>query len=165
LSCRPANRLSPPAEAGLDGGRDRRPAPVSRRAGGQRPAQNFATNGDGRPVEELQFQNSWEPVLLPCYDCEAPGRIFRSPTWKEKLYRWYSYSPRGYQDTISNQTQLGYSLGEKEGKKMIQTKKNFVSPHHTTECDLFQSPEAHTKRQATQHDCLSSLLGDRDTGI
>ncbi len=27
------------------------------------------------------------------------------------------------------------------------------------------SPQAHTKRQATQHGCLPSLLGDRDKGI
>jgi hypothetical protein len=28
-----------------------------------------------------------------------------------------------------------------------------------------ERPETHTKRQATQHDCLPSFLGDGDTGI
>jgi hypothetical protein len=30
---------------------------------------------------------------------------------------------------------------------------------------LWLEPETHTKRQATQHDCLPSLLGDGDRGI
>jgi hypothetical protein len=28
-----------------------------------------------------------------------------------------------------------------------------------------KGPETHTKREATQHGCLPSLLGGRDTGI
>jgi hypothetical protein len=30
---------------------------------------------------------------------------------------------------------------------------------------LWLEPETHIKRQATQHDCLPSLLGDGDKGI
>jgi hypothetical protein len=32
-------------------------------------------------------------------------------------------------------------------------------------CKYYATPETHTKRKATQHDCLSSLLGDGDTWI
>jgi hypothetical protein len=56
-------------------------------------------------VEELQFQNSWESVLPACYGGEAPGRIFRSPTWTEKYTGGIFARPE-------DQTQLsGSSLG------------------------------------------------------
>ncbi len=32
-------------------------------------------------------------------------------------------------------------------------------------CNIKFVPETHTKRQATQHDCLPSLQGDWDKGI
>ncbi len=36
---------------------------------------------------------------------------------------------------------------------------------HTSSTDSLDLPETYTKRQATQHGCLSSLLSDRDKGI
>jgi hypothetical protein len=47
---------------------------------------------------------------------------------REKLYRWYSYTPRG-----SNT--IGIFIGNRDSrrKKYDPAKKGFASPHHITE--------------------------------
>jgi hypothetical protein len=37
--------------------------------------------------------------------------------------------------------------------------------HDTLNCSMIMNRDAHYKRQATQHDCLPSLLDDGDKGI